>query len=168
MSLPAAKRVSVGDKAAVAGCHSLLVGRARWLQERGIDQWGVLLGEPVATEILMSRVAQHEVYLWEDEVGPVATVCLQGGDELVWPKDGVAALYLHGIATRVGVRGVGVEVMAWAEELARGRAKTHMRLDCVADNPRLLAYYAGLGYESRGDCTPYGPEWRIRRWEKRL
>ena len=52
--------------------------------------------------------------------------------------------------------GLGAVILAWAADAARQRGCEALRLDCVAFNPRLRAYYEAAGFVHRGDVTVAG------------
>jgi GNAT superfamily N-acetyltransferase len=122
-----------------------------WMRERGIEP-----GAPPIPmrEIVADRISRGTSYIAQRN-GTVAemvgTLTLEWADDGAW-SDGAAndACYVHGLATqRASARqGIGVELLHWAEEMARAAGKAYLRLDCDADNPKLCAYYrrAGLGY----------------------
>ena len=56
--------------------------------------------------------------------------------------------------------------MRWAEEHAAAAGKAFLRLDCVASNARLRAYYGRAGYGRVGDVTV--GEYTQVRYEKRV
>ncbi len=126
---------------------------AQWLRSRGIDQWGWAFTEKGA-ELIHQRIQREEVYLAVYEGQRVATVCLQWQDKLIWDErgeDGQAG-YVHGLAImrRAGGQGVGQQLLAWAEVQIAARGRSLARLDCMADNPGLCAYYRCQGYRDLG------------------
>lgn len=63
-------------------------------------------------------------------------------------------------------RGVGVEILRWAEYRALWAGKEYLRLNCMADNRRLRDFYERLGFQHRGDIAE--PRGRASLYEKRL
>jgi GNAT superfamily N-acetyltransferase len=76
------------------------------------------------------------------------------------------AFYVHNLVVRPrwSGHGMGRELLAWAERDAAGRGRDLLRLDCVASNATLCAFYARAGFTERGDVEAYG--FTLRRWEK--
>jgi hypothetical protein len=70
-----------------------------------------------------------------------------------WIPGALPALVIPGGIARgeVWVVRSGAELLAWARDEARARARTSLRLDCVAFNTFLRRYYAGAGFEERGE-----------------
>ena len=124
---------------------------AAWLQERGIEQWPPRF-EPSWVEAAITRGET-----WLVKVGGTvsATVTLDLADP-VW--DGIAgsALYVHRMAVRRRAAGLGAAVLGWAACAARERGREALRLDCVAANARLRAYYERSGFAYRGDFSVAG------------
>jgi GNAT superfamily N-acetyltransferase len=124
---------------------------AAWLQGRGIAQWPPRF-EPSWVEAAIGRGET-----WLVKVGGTvsATVTLDLADP-VW--DGIAgsALYVHRMAVRRRAAGLGAAVLGWASGVARERGREALRLDCVAANTRLRAYYERAGFAYRGDFSVAG------------
>jgi GNAT superfamily N-acetyltransferase len=129
----------------------ILEEAAAWLRSRGIDQWPVVFPRGVVAE----HVGRRECYLAWDGAEAVGTLSLQAADPEMWGERPPDALYLHGLAVRRGHAGLGRELLAWAERAADAAGKCCLRLDCMAGNPGLRAYYEGAGFELRG----------TRRWD---
>jgi protein-tyrosine phosphatase len=142
---------------------ALLDEGALWMIARGIEQWrpGMF---PLA--MIERRVAQGEVFMARagDEV--VGSFALHHDDPIVWGDAPPVAFYLHNLVVRRhwSGRGIGRELLAWAERDTAARGRPLLRLDCVASNPTLCAYYARAGFADRGDVAAYGLT--LRRWEK--
>jgi hypothetical protein len=63
---------------------------------------------------------------------------------------------VHRIAVRRQAAGLGAVILGWAAAVARERDLEALRLDCVASNGRLRAYYEAAGFAHRGDATVVG------------
>lgn len=72
-------------------------------------------------------------------------------DDLVGPDDEEAG-YVHGLMVHPGRRGTGLgrSLLVWAEDQMRASGRRVARVDCVASNERLRAYYNSLGYAECG------------------
>lgn len=157
------------------------VEAAEWLRSRGIDQWRIdrertsaylraaVVGFPPAREIYLAwQAVPAEGGAAHGELEPVATFSLQSSDERIWGKMPDDALYLHGFAVRraVGGMGVGLVLLRWAEGVTTAIGKTYLRLDCMAENPSIRAYYERAGFTHRGDVRGQG--WSASLYEKRV
>jgi GNAT superfamily N-acetyltransferase len=124
---------------------------AAWLRERGITQWPARF-EPSWVE---GAIRRGETWLVEVDGTVRATVTVDWSDP-VWADDGGSAAYLHRMAVRRREPGLGAVILAWAADLARQHGRDALRLDCVASNGRLRAYYEAAGFACRGDVAVGG------------
>jgi hypothetical protein len=117
---------------------------ARWLRERGIEQWtpGDLPQERIA-----EQAAAGEWY-WIGGDDPLGAVRVLRRDPDFWAEQpDRPALYVHGlVASRRAPAGTGAALLRWVEELAAMQECAVVRLDCVESNLALSRYYEDLGY----------------------
>ncbi len=123
---------------------------AAWLVAQGVRQW------PGRFERawIEPAILRGETWLVEVEGEVAATVTLDWADAL-WEDDGQAG-YVHRMAVRRHAAGLGAEVLRWAADVTRAAGRSFLRLDCVASNRRLRAYYESAGFAYRGDVTVGG------------
>jgi GNAT superfamily N-acetyltransferase len=142
----------------------VLADAAAWLRARGIEQWPERFDE----SWVMPAIERGETWLavHEPEVEVVGTVVVEWEDPIFWAGYPADAGYLHRLAVRRRGTGLGARLLRWAEEHAAAAGKPFLRLDCVAWNGSLRAYYERAGYEHVGDVT-VGP-YTEARYEKRL
>ncbi|HYT78248.1 MAG TPA: GNAT family N-acetyltransferase [Actinomycetota bacterium] len=137
-----------------------------WARLRGFDSWAP--GEFASPEgggrlRLLQAVETGGLYLVFVEGQAVGTMSLLPEGPLFWPGSPPVALYLHRFAIRgphTG-RGVGVAALAWAEHEVMRRGRRLIRLDCLADNPGIRAYYERAGFEHRGDVEVEGTRFSL-------
>ncbi len=118
---------------------------ARWLWSRGIQQWRP---GTFQSEWIQGPFERGEAYVAEEQGAVIATVIIQSADTATWGKTVDAAGYIHGLRVRrsaVG-RGIGLAILRWAERELAARGNRFARLDCMAQNPALCAYYEHAGY----------------------
>lgn len=124
---------------------------AAWLQARGVRQW------PDRFEPQWVREGLQRGWTWlvsrGDEIA--ATVTLDWSDAL-WDDVGGTAGYVHRFAVRRSAAGLGPVILDWAGASTRRQGGTALRLDCVAANGRLRAYYEAAGFVHRGDVAVGG------------
>jgi GNAT superfamily N-acetyltransferase len=163
-------RVARPDQAAEV--LSVLDEAAAWLRERGIAQWPARF-EP---SWVADAIRRGETWLVETDGALGATVTLDWSDP-VWLDAEGSAGYVHRMAVRRRGAGLGAVILDWAAAVAVRRGCGALRLDCVASNGRLRAYYEAAGFEWRGDVTvggapgqrlDEGPVTRISRYEMPL
>jgi ribosomal protein S18 acetylase RimI-like enzyme len=138
---------------------------ARWLWDRGIRQW-----QPGAFQKawITRPIARGELYIARRCGEAVGTVIVQWADEYTWGLRPDDAGYIHGLRVRRSAagQGLGRALLAWAErEIARA-GPTFARLDCIAENAALCAYYERAGYTRLDDLID--GDFRAARFEKRL
>jgi ribosomal protein S18 acetylase RimI-like enzyme len=141
---------------------------ARWLWARGIHQW-----EPgeLQRDRLIWHIARGETYLALHDGKPAGMVIVQDSDEITWGAQADDALYLHALCVRrqFSRRGVGRAILRWAELQVAARSRVYLRLDCMAENTKLRAYYEDAGFRSVGEKTwENDPFWRSSLYEKRV
>ena len=145
---------------------------AAWLHERGVEQW------PLRFERswVEGAIRRGETWLVDVDGRVSGTVTVDFADP-VWSDVGGNAAYVHRMAVSRRERGLGAVILAWMEDFARQRGCDALRLDCVASNQRLRAYYEAAGFAYRGDVpvrgTPgqrleTGPVTRVSRYEMLL
>ena len=129
---------------------SLLDEAAAWLRARGVSQWPDRF-EPSWVDGAISR---GETWLVRVGAAISGTVTLDWSDR-IWRDDGTAA-YVHRMAVRRQAAGLGAVILDWAADAARQHGQEALRLDCVASNARLRAYYEAAGFVHHGDVTVAG------------
>ena len=128
-----------------------------WLNARGIaEQWGTT---PVSERPhLVAEVRESldfgAVAEWDGLVGFIAVDTAVPGEVvgLLGERAGSAA-WVHSLVARrtPEAQGVGAALLRWAEAYALGQGRTCLGLGCWAGNPRLVAYYEGVGFRRVGE-----------------
>jgi GNAT superfamily N-acetyltransferase len=125
--------------------HSLN-SAAQWTRSLGEKGWPV----PFPEEFVRPSLERGELYVaeWEGELA--GSFILRWADEAFWGPQPPLAGYLHQLAVRRDrpVRGLGRRLVAAAIDLVRVERRLFLRLDCLASNHRLIAYYGSLGFQS--------------------
>ena len=145
---------------------------ATWQQRSGIDQWKP--GELNARVIEIEADAGQWFVVRDPHHQVVATARVTNADPHAWGargRDGRAG-YLHGLMVHrdFAGQGVGSAVLAWVEQFVADCGRDSVRLDCLAHNRALRAYYRRHGYLDRG-VNDFGGDrqWRpVARFEKPL
>jgi GNAT superfamily N-acetyltransferase len=126
----------------------LLDEAAAWLAGRGVVQWPASF----RPEWVEPAVADGRVWLAEAGGVAVGTFRLDWADPM-WtdlPAHDEAG-YLHRFAVARSRAGLGAALLERADEEVRRRGRHLLRLDCMADNPRLREYYEAAGFAHRGE-----------------
>ncbi len=141
---------ATGEMPVVAG---ILDEASSWLESRGLTGWP----KPFPIETLEAALAIGTTYLAWDGTTPAGTFSLHRVDIRFWGEcpdepDGYAR-YLHKLAIDRTQTGLGRELVALAEALARDSGASCVRLDCRAENPRIRSYYESAGFRYRGEVS---------------
>jgi ribosomal protein S18 acetylase RimI-like enzyme len=131
--------------------------RARELT--GDAMWPV----PFPPERLLPALLRGETVLASRGGREVATFNLAQEDPLFWGPQPPVAGYLHRLAVRrelVG-QGLGRTLVDEAGRRVREWGRSLLRLDTLASNRRLIAYYSALGFREVRS-TSAGPPGRVR------
>jgi hypothetical protein len=137
------------DLAAVLG---ILDEAAAWLWSQGIRQWP----ESFEPQWVLPRLEAGDTWLAWSGGEAVGTFTLQWDDAAWSDHTDDDAGYVHRLAVRRSVSGLGRELLGRAGGLVRDAGRHFVRLDCVTANETLRAYYAGLGFEPRGEVVVPG------------
>jgi ribosomal protein S18 acetylase RimI-like enzyme len=159
------ERATLAETDLLIGIHE---DAARWLWSRGNRQ---LEPGTFPRDALVGRIERGEAYLVRLGGEPVGMAILQDADEYTRGERPDDALYLHGLRVlrAYGGHGVGRAILRWAEARVGMRGRTYLRLDCVADNAKLRAYYEDAGFLHVGEKTDEeDPSWRASLYEKRV
>lgn len=141
-----------------------------WLLAQGSSkQWGTTpFSEiPRMVERLRGHIANDTFLVALKADQAVGAICLNCSyPPYCWQGAPDDCAYVHPFATAPAVRnqGVGSALLRCAEDYARRHGKHYLRLDCFAENPKLLVYYESEGFESRGEFLV--GEWHGRMYEK--
>jgi protein-tyrosine phosphatase len=138
---------TVEDAAAVCRLRD---AAAEWLLSRGIEQWRP--GE-VSEARLASRAEAGELFVSRVDGSVVAAVVVAFEDSPIWGPDAGEAGYVHALVIdrRYAGSRLGRRLLRQAERLIMARGRIRVRLDCVATNGRLRAYYRQAGYQEVGE-----------------
>ncbi len=144
--------VSRAEPSDLDALMGLLTEVRLWLASKGYEgQWPPV----IPRDFIAATIDRGEVYLAFQGEHLVGTVTLQWDDPHIWGKRSPNACYVHRLAVRRSHagQGTGLALLRWAERFAVGHGKRFLRLDCWADNPHLVRYYADAGFRQCGEVT---------------
>ncbi|GIE98538.1 GNAT family N-acetyltransferase [Paractinoplanes rishiriensis] len=124
---------------------------AAWLVRSGIRQWP----DAFDPEWVKPSLGRGETWLVRIDGRTAGTVTLDWADQL-WADRAGKAGYVHRMAVNRWAAGAGRAILAWTAAQARAHDAIALRLDCVATNAGLRAYYEGAGFQHRGDVEVGG------------
>lgn len=131
---------------------------ALWLQSTGSTQWGDLIdGED--KHGTNHAIERGEVFIFrqqgqEELAGMV--ILFQNPSEWdinLWKGHNLtSSIFLHrlNINRNVAGKGFGEAIMNWVANDIRFPGKDTVRLDCIATNEHLFAFYTRMGYKHQG------------------
>lgn len=133
---------------------------AEWLRSKGSAQWADLL-VGIDRHDTAAAIGRGEVVLFKEGDSPAAVVILMPRpsewDRNLWGEAAASdgrAVYLHRLSVHRAYAGIGLgrQIMKWLDTgIAFPPDKTCIRLDCIASNPTLNAFYRDAGYTYVGE-----------------
>ncbi len=139
----AVRRAAPADVQPYLAVHD---GAARWMADRGVEQWapgeyaGPAADGLAAGDLFVARLAGVTV----------GGLRLMDADPDVWPEVTAdpGAGWVHGLVVDRSLTGTGVgaRLLDWAAARVTARGGRRLRLDCRASNDRLRAYYPAHGF----------------------
>lgn len=144
LRLRAAVRADLNDVIAI------LSEAARWLADRGIQQWP----SPFPRAVVESDFEENCVWVATIDATIIATASILQHDPLFWGDLGGDAWYLHRLAIRREFAGSGRTILSLIEQEAVKGGAECVRLDC---GPGLRGYYEESGYAMRSMVSLVNP-----------
>lgn len=142
---PPALEIRPADAGCLGEVLAILDGAAAWLRSRAVVQWP----DQFDADDVLTTILQGDTWVVRLQGAAVGTITVNRSDAL-W-EAGEDAGYVHRLAVLRSAPGLGLRLLDWAAEVVRLRGGRFLRLDCVATNPRLRAYYEAAGFRHRGD-----------------
>ncbi|WP_070121015.1 GNAT family N-acetyltransferase [Bacillus marinisedimentorum] len=157
----------------LANIQELLVQAGKWLQEKGLEQWDYYVHDIDGnTADVIESIERGSTYLLKDGLVNAGTITVETSpgewDRGVWEEEasGADAAYVHRLVVNrfYAGRGIGEKLLNWAEDHAEQQGKTRLRLDCLASNESLNAYYKRI-FPFKGVSPYFGGH---SKYEKRI
>jgi len=132
---------------------------------------------PFPVAVIEESVRRGETYLFVRGQAVVGTLALSWDDPLFWGRRPPDAGYVHRLCIDPATarRGLGVELLSWADITVAERGRDFVRLDSPASNSRLRLYYEALDFRCQGEVDVVvnggdgAPElWRAALYERVL
>ncbi|WP_143230362.1 GNAT family N-acetyltransferase [Actinosynnema sp. ALI-1.44] len=141
----------------------ILDDAAKWLQERGIEQWPSSFSQDATwrTQRIRSYIEHGLTYLVRlgEASGPVATFTLSKAADPQfahgWPDGPESGGYIFRIAVLRHAAGqdLGGVILDWAADEVARWGKLWLRIDVHRRNPRLHQYYERHGFQKVAEVT---------------
>lgn len=128
---------------------------ASWVKHKNAEQWDDLLNGRLDDHII-STIVQHETFMIRKDGELVATFSLNEEqlehDKRLWGERNDGAVYLHKLAVspRMIGTGLGREIIRFAIQYVKDQGNPYLRLDCVANNEKLIQFYTKCGFTNHG------------------
>jgi GNAT superfamily N-acetyltransferase len=130
---------------------SILSEAANWLEQKNMPLW---TKELISPEIVSQDIASGLFYIATLEGLAAGVFMLQTEDLLFWPDvPSGSSLFIHRLAVKRCWAGKSLSsaMMQWAVQECQNLGKQYLRLDCVADRPRLRSVYENFGFQYHSD-----------------
>ncbi len=125
------------------------------IDKLNIDHWQYWKNPPKEKiDWVVDGIRNNEFFFINDSLGKsIGMVRVLDEDELYWGEQKEKAKYVHSLVVREGYngKGIGAMVLEEIEELARKESCVFLRLDAVAQNIKLCAYYENLNFKKVGE-----------------
>ena len=130
--------------------HKIIISRCKWFEEKNINQWKVT-SYPIRYNINYFKEQMNNLYIIKNNNEVLGGFLLKDNDEKYWSdSNNVKAYYIHHLATKIGIKGLGKLLISFAINKSKQDKKDYLRLDCVALNKKLNEYYRQLGFVYSG------------------
>lgn len=124
----------------------ILENAARWMVSNG---WEGRKPGSFSRQSILQQLEREEVFLGKIDGETVGTITLQWIDPTFWGKTASDAGYVHKLAVKRAYagRGVGLQLLQWAENQASAAGRRYLRLNCLASDRALCHYYEKAGFK---------------------
>jgi len=135
--------IAAAQRADLEAVMGLLREARSWHEKQGVDMWREFDTARIAADIDAGRV-----YVARAGGDTCGTITLVESDGLVWGEEQGDELYVHklAVARHLAGRGIGAEILRWAQRLALERGKRRLRLDTWDGNRKMREYYERQGF----------------------
>jgi GNAT superfamily N-acetyltransferase len=135
----------------LATVSEILAEAAAWLDLQNMSLWQP---EHISRSVVRQDIDLGLFYIAFCENIAAGVVKFQTEDLEYWPDIIQAdSAFLHRLAVRRSFSGgtVSTQIFQWAIEHSRKLGRHFLRLDCVADRPRLRLVYENFGFKHHSD-----------------
>jgi protein-tyrosine phosphatase len=141
--------IIVAEETHIPAVRRILTAAFHRAADLGYQQWW----DPFPIAVIEGSVASGETYVVLNGVAVVGTLALSWADRMFWGEQPPNAGYVHRLCTDPAIahKGLGAELLSWADTAIAERGRTWLRLDTPASNARLRAYYDALAFRCRGE-----------------
>ena len=142
------RQATVDDLSTVS---AILTEAAEWLEQQNMPLW---YQEQIALSVIDREIELGLFYIAFCDDIAAGVVKFQTEDLEFWPDINQSnSAFLHRLAVRRSFAGgaVSTQIFQWAIDYSRKLGRHFLRLDCVADRPRLRLVYENFGFKHHSD-----------------
>jgi len=138
--------VRKADLADTLAIVDILTAAVQYKLNHNDMSWG---SEPFSEREVRGLIKTASIFMAYRGKDLVATFGLDWEDERIWGVQPPVAGYIHRLATKNTVHGLGIgkAVIDWATAEVAKNGRQYLRLDSDARNTKLCAYYEGQGFK---------------------
>lgn len=126
------------------------------MQSVGIFQWQ---NEYPAIETVKQDLEEQTLYGYYENEKCLGAVCIstfqdEEYKEITWegPYENVVVIHRLAVSPQHQAKGIARMLMDFAEDFAKKKNYSAIRLDSYSQNKRALKFYENRGYQKRGEC----------------
>lgn len=130
---------------------AVLAEAAGWLDRQNMSLWQQ---EHISRSVIQKDIELGLFYIAFCQGIAASVVKFQTEDLEYWPDINQSdSTFLHRLAVRRSFSGgsVSTQIFQWAIDRTRELGRHFLRLDCVADRPRLRLVYENFGFKHHSD-----------------
>lgn len=147
--------------------QQLYIEAAQWIRStKGFTQWRE---DSFTSEYMEHFMRQNEVFVAVLDGELVGCYSIQWEYEEIWGDmfhDNAGYVHRLVVSRKFKGQGIGERMLSWAEIYIGKQGKGWLRLDCMADNPILNAYYCSMNMNF---CGRYdGRGWSANLYEREI
>ncbi|MGL5646621.1 MAG: GNAT family N-acetyltransferase [Clostridium sp.] len=129
----------------------LIKRRMKWMDKRNLYQWNKTnYLERYPNKYFDKIINEKIVFVANENAKVVGVMALFKEDDRWETKD--KALYVHHLAIDEEFKGLGIEMLKFAEKYGTEVKVEFIRLDSQKTNFKLNNYYENIGYKNVGEC----------------
>lgn len=162
--------ISVAAPADLEHFLQILEEAEQWFAQNGIVQWPVGCNRRYAS-FFAKEIERGVVYFARKDAEIIAALIFTPPtwlDKKLWEDLSEDARYIHRLTVRRQFSGkrIGIAILRWAEMKTAAAGRSHLRIDCAAENPALLEYFENQGFAFQGKVDGQG--WKLALFEKKV
>lgn len=135
----------------INGIIDIIKKRIVWMEKMNLHQWnktGYLEAYP--PQYFQEHIQDFHIAVQDN--GNIAGCMALYEKDPRW-EDDIPAYYIHHLATLPGFKGLGLQMLSYAEALSKSDKKRALRLDSQKGNRQLEKFYESAGFHAVAAIT---------------